>query len=74
MLHILSNKKTHYFNDKFLNSTRPVLFESIKNGKVIGHTDNFIQVQVDGDSKLINKIYPVNLEQNYGSNVFGTLK
>ena len=74
MLHILSNKKTHYFNDKFLNSTRPVLFESIKNGKVIGHTDNFIQVQVDGDSGLINKIQPVNLEQNYGSNVFGTLK
>ena len=74
MLHILSNKKTHYFNDKFLNTSRPVLFESIKNGKVIGHTDNFIQVQVDGDSKLINKIYPVNLELNNGSNIFGTLK
>jgi len=73
MLHILSNKKTHYFNDKFINTSRPVLFESIKNGKVIGHTDNFIQVQVDGDSKLINKIYPVNLELNHGSNIFGTL-
>ena len=74
MLHILSNKKTHLFNDKFLNSNRPVLFESIKNGKVIGHTDNYIQVQVDGDSKLINKILPVNLELNRGSNIFGTLK
>ena len=73
MLRILSNKKTHYFNDKFINTSRPVLFESIKNGKVIGHTDNFIQVQVDGDSKLINKIYPVNLELNHGSNIFGTL-
>ena len=74
MLHILSNKKTHLFNDKFLNSNRLVLFESIKNGKVIGHTDNYIQVQVDGDSKLINKILPVNLELNCGSNIFGTLK
>ena len=74
MLHILSNKKTHLFNDKFLNSNRPVLFESIKNGKVIGHTDNYIQVQVDGDSKLINKILPVNLELNRGSSIFGTLK
>ena len=74
MLHILSNKKTHLFNDKFLNSNRPVLFESIKNGKVTGHTDNYIQVQVDGDSKLINKILPVNLELNRGSNIFGTLK
>ena len=74
MLHILSNKKTHLFNDKFLNSNRPVLFESIKNGKVIGHTDNYIQVQIDGDSKLINKILPVNLELNCGSNIFGTLK
>lgn len=73
MLRILSNKKTHYFNDKFINTSRPVLFESIKNGKVIGHTDNFIQVQVDGDSNLINKIYPVNLELNHGSNIFGTL-
>ena len=74
MLHILSNKKTHLFNDKFLNSNRPVLFESIKNGKVKGHTDNYIQVQVDGDSKLINKILPVNLELNRGSNIFGKLK
>ena len=74
MLHILSNKKTHLFNDKFLNSNRPVLFESIKNGKLTGHTDNYIQVQVDGDSKLINKILPVNLELNCGSNIFGTLK
>ena len=74
MLHILSNKKTHLFNDKFLNSNRPVLFESIKNGKVTGHTDNYIQVQVDGDSKLINKILPVNLELNRGSSIFGTLK
>ena len=74
MLHILSNKKTHLFNDKFLNSNRLVLFESIKNGKLTGHTDNYIQVQVDGDSKLINKILPVNLELNRGSNIFGTLK
>jgi len=40
MLHILSDKKRRHFNDQFINKNRPVLFENIKNGKILGHTDN----------------------------------
>jgi len=34
MLHILSDKKRRYFNDQFIGKDRPVLFETMKNGKI----------------------------------------
>jgi len=47
MLHILSEKKRRYFQNQFIKRERPVLFEHMKNGKIIGHTDNYIKVKVD---------------------------
>ena len=73
MLHILSDKKRRYFNDQFIGNDRPVLFETMKNGKIQGHTDNYIQVQVDGDTNLINTIHPVSLIKNQGSFIDGQL-
>ena len=73
MLHILSDKKKRYFYDKFVKSIRPVLFESFKNGKLIGHTDNYIKVEVEGHNTLINRIKDVKLIQNQGSFVEGVL-
>ena len=73
MLHILSDKKQRYFNDQFLDSSRLVLFENMKNGKLQGHTDNYIQIQVDGEMDLINSIHPVMLSQNYGYLVDGII-
>ena len=73
MLHILSDKKRRYFNDQFIGKDRPVLFETMKNGKIQGHTDNYIQVQVDGDTNLINTIHPVSLIKNQGSFIDGQL-
>ena len=73
MLHILSDKKKRYFYDKFVKSIRPVLFESFKNGKLIGHTDNYIKVKVEGPNTLINRIKNVKLIQNQGSFVEGVL-
>nr|MCS5641086.1 tRNA (N(6)-L-threonylcarbamoyladenosine(37)-C(2))-methylthiotransferase MtaB [Candidatus Neomarinimicrobiota bacterium] len=64
MLHILSDKKQRYFYDQFINKNRPVLFENIKNGKIIGHTDNYIKVQVEGDTSLINMIQSVMMKEN----------
>ena len=72
-LHILSDKKRRYFNDQFIGKDRPVLFETMKNGKIQGHTDNYIQVQVDGDTNLINTIHPVSLIKNQGSFIDGQL-
>ena len=73
MLHILSDKKRRYFHDQFVGHNRPVLFEHKKNGKIIGHTDNYIQVQLDGDDDLINTIQLVKLTKNQGSIIEGQL-
>ena len=73
MLHILSDKKQRYFHDQFINKNRPVLFENIKNGKIIGHTDNYIKVQVEGGTSLINTIQPVMMKENHTSRVSGIL-
>ena len=73
MLHILSDKKRRFFHDQFVNQRRLVLFENMKNGKLLGHTDNYIQIQTDGTPDLINTIHPVKLSGNYGRFVQGIL-
>ena len=73
MLHILSDKKRRLFHDQFVNQRRPVLFENMKNGKLLGHTDNYIQIQTDGTPDLINTIHPVKLSGNFGRFVQGIL-
>ena len=73
MLHILSDKKRRLFNDQFVNQRRPVLFENMKNGKLFGHTDNYIKVQMDGSSDLINTIRSIKLSKNYDECVQGIL-
>ena len=45
----------------------------MKNGKAIGHTDNYILVSTDVDSSAINSIQNVRLNQNQGSLVNGEL-
>ena len=73
MLHILSDKKRRFFHDQFIRKYRPVLFENMKNGKLLGHTDNYIQIQMEGDSDLINSIHSVKLVDNHGIVVDGKL-
>ena len=73
MLHILSDKKRRYFHDQFIKKNRLVLFENMKNGKIVGHTDNYIKVQVEGDTSLINMIQVVMMKENHTSLVSGVL-
>ena len=73
MLHILSDKKRRFFHDQFISKYRPVLFENIKNGKLLGHTDNYIQIQMEGGPELINSIHSVKLVDNHGTVVDGKL-
>ena len=63
LLHILSDKKRRFFHEQFIGQERPVLFESVKNGKIMGHTDNYIQVQVNGEIDLINTINNILLSE-----------
>ena len=73
MLHILSEKKRRYFYDHFINTHREVLFESSRNGKLVGHTDNYIKVEIDNSPGLVNKIHSVKLIENRGEFVMGEL-
>jgi threonylcarbamoyladenosine tRNA methylthiotransferase MtaB len=73
MLHVLSDKKKRFFYNQFINKIRPVLFESLKNGKLIGHTDNYIQVEIEGSKDLINTIQQVRLLKNNGKSIQGLI-
>lgn len=74
MLHILSDKKKRSFYEGFMGETRPVLFESYKNEKLIGHSDNYIRVEASGPKEFINSIHRVNLIENQGSHVRGIIR
>ena len=73
MLRDLSQKKLSKFYDQFVGSSRPVLFENIKNGKLVGHTDNYILISADIDSSYINSINNVKLYKNNGNIIYGEL-
>ena len=73
ILRNLSDKKRHLFQEQYINSTRAVLFESMKSGYTIGYSDNYIQVKVPQSPELINSIHPVNLKKEEGGVVFGEL-
>ena len=60
-LHELSNKKRKFFYDCFIGEAKYALFESIKIGDLVGHTDNYIKIRVTGDKSLVNTIQKVNI-------------
>lgn len=62
-LHILSDKKQRHFNERFIDTERPVLIEMInENNTMYGFTDNYIKVELPFDQNLLNKIVNVRLE------------
>ena len=73
ILHSLSDEKLLNFYDQFIGRKRPVLFESIKNGQLIGHSDNYIKIKSNGTPDLINTIQNVDLLDNDGRYVYGAI-
>ena len=73
ILHSLSDEKLLNFYDQFIGQKRPVLFESIKNGQLIGHSDNYIKIKSNGTPDLINTIQNVDLLDNDGRYVYGAI-
>ena len=73
MLHILSDKKRRYFYDQFVGTTRQVLFENMKNNTVVGHTDNYIRLETEGNLELVNSIKDVTITENNGMTAIGVL-
>ena len=66
VLRNFSKKILREHENKFVKSFRPVLFEYIKNDKIVGYTDNYIKVAVKADPLIINTIQNVKLT-GYGS-------
>ena len=60
-LHLLSDKKRESFYDCFVGKAKHTLFESMKNGELVGHTDNYIKIHMEGDASLVNTIQKVNI-------------
>ena len=71
MLHILSEKKKHSFYNNFINKKRPILFEGLRNGFLVGHTDNYIKTLVKIPVSFNNKIVDINLMENKGNHMVG---
>ena len=70
-LHGLSDLKKKVFYNKFIGQERKVLFESHVDGKIQGHTDNYIKVIALGTEELKNKIVTVKLIENNKSFMVG---
>ena len=71
MLRILSEKKQREFLNNFIGRKKKVLFEGLKNGYQIGHTDNYIKVKINESSNYHNQIMEINLVENNGSHMIG---
>lgn len=54
----LSNMLEQEYNNKFVNQKVDVLVEEIKDGKSIGHTSNFLKVEINEELE-INRMYDV---------------
>ena len=71
MLHGLSEKKKHNFYNNFINKKRPILFEGLKNGFLVGHSDNYIKTLVQIPASFNNTIVDINLLENKGNYMVG---
>lgn len=71
ILHELSDLKQKDFYNNFIGQERKVLFESHVEGKIQGHTDNYIKVIASGKEKLVNKIFTVKLMKSENGFMIG---
>jgi threonylcarbamoyladenosine tRNA methylthiotransferase MtaB len=63
MLRILSEKKRRHFYNKYLQTSRPVLFENHKNEALVtGFTDNYIKIVAAKTDDIVNTIQMVDLQ------------
>ncbi len=73
VLRNFSKKILEKHQNKFIKSSRPVLFEYLKNDKIFGYTDNYIKVAVEADHTIINTIQNVKLCSSNGNYIIGEL-
>ena len=71
LLHDLSEIKRTKFYNNFIGQERNVLFESVHDENIYGHTNNYIKVMVIGSSEMVNKIIPIKMIKIKNSYMFG---
>jgi threonylcarbamoyladenosine tRNA methylthiotransferase MtaB len=73
-LHILSDQKRCDFYHCFIGKTVPVLFESLhSDGSVSGLTEEYVRVDVKSDSRIINEILTVRIQEAYADKCIGII-
>ena len=73
ILRNFSKKILEEHQNKFIKSSRPVLFEYLKNDKIFGYKDNYIKVAVEASHSIINTIQNVRLRSLNGNYIVGEL-
>lgn len=73
LINLSKDLEENYYN-KFLNKDVEVLFERFKNGKYVGHTSNYLEVEVSSDKNLIGEICLVNIKKIENNKCIGFIK
>lgn len=60
----LSNELENQYMNKFINKTVTLLPEVFKEGYLIGHTDNYLNIRIKGSQDLLNKLVDVKVLKN----------
>ena len=69
----LSNKLENEYYNKFLNKEMPCLIEETKDDISIGHTDNYIKIEVEGVLEH-NRFYNIEINEVVNTQVKGIMK
>ena len=67
----LAQKKAKNYRDNFIGKEVLVLVEQKKNGRWIGHTSNYLEVEFSNDSDCTNKIIKVEITNTVNSTIVG---
>ncbi len=72
VLRRLGVKKRHDFYSSFIDNILPVLFEgNVHDGRIAGLTPNYIRVEVDGNTSLVNSIHNIKIKNVQDNICFG---
>lgn len=57
----LSNRLATNYADRFKDDVLEVIPEETKDGKLIGHSDNYLKVEIEGDESLVGELVKVKI-------------
>ena len=70
----LSNELEKEYYNKFLNNDVEVLIERFKDGKYIGHTSNYLEVEVESNKDITNELCIVHINEVVNNKCIGFQK